>query len=49
MAAQQNFMPQYGNQQMAYRARASSDIIKDIVFAKMAEFNFKSMNESVCA
>ena len=32
---------------MAYRQRAGSDIIKDIVFAKMAEMNFKSMNEPV--
>ena len=38
-------MPQYANQQMAYRPRAGSDIIKDIVFAKMAEMNFKTMNE----
>lgn len=49
MGLQQSFMPQYGNQQMTYRPRAGSDIIKDIVFAKMAEMNFKSMNEPVYA
>ena len=42
-------MPQFGNHQMAYRPRAGSDIIKDIVFAKMAEFNLKSMYEPVYA
>jgi|TARA_B110001450_G_C17608075_1_gene476025 hypothetical protein len=47
MGVPQNFMPQYANQQMAYRPRAGSDIIKDIVFAKMAEMNFKTLNEPV--
>jgi len=49
MGVPQNYMPQYANQQMAYRPRAGSDIIKDIVFAKMAEMNFKTMNEPVYA